>query len=150
MYSISIIFRNISESTEFLSCEKQFHVIKNMIFLLNLHDEEEYEALSVAGFKPELEFDYERACQILGKSYVDNWIEEGIVTDNCNPLCNKNLDYLNTPVKRKQFYNELPKELRRTGSISMRLHKNYTLMMIEQEIVEMNTVVDTLVSEIKI
>ena len=150
MYSITIIFKNLCESTEFLSCEKQFHVIRNMIFLLNLHDEEEYEALSAAGFKPELEFDYERACQILGKNHVDNWIEEGIVTDDFNPLCNKNLDYLNTPEKRKQLYNELPKELRRTGSISMRLHKNYTLMMIEQEIIEMNTVVDTLVSEIKI
>ena len=150
MYSISIIFKNLRDSIGFLTCEKQFHVIRNMIFSMRLYNAEEYEALSAAGFKPELEFDYERACQILGKSYVDNWIEEGIVTDNCNPLCNKNLDYLNTPVKRKQFYNELPKELRRTGSISMRLHKNYTLMMIEQEIVEMNTVVDTLVSEIKI
>jgi len=117
---------------------------------MKLYDAEEYEALSAAGFKPELEFDYEEACQVLGENHVDNWIEEGIFTDDFNPLYNKNLDYLNTPEKRKQFYDSLPKELRRTGSIQGTLHKNYTLMMIEQEILEMNTVVDTLVSEIKI
>ena len=130
-----MLYKNLYESTMFLGCDQQYHVIKNMIFSMNLNEEDSYTALSATKFIPKFEFDYEDACMVLGKDVVDKWIENGSFTDNFDPISTKNLDYLVTPEKRKQFYDTYNQgELRRTGSKYVCLHKNFTLAEIEHSV----------------
>jgi hypothetical protein len=144
---MELIFKSLRESIRFLSDDHQYHVINNMIFSMNLNEEDSYTALSATKFIPKFEFDYEDACMILGKDVVDKWIENGSFTDNFDPVSTKNLDYLITPEKRKQFYDVYNQgELRRTGSVYVRLHKNFTLAEIEYSVNERIKEVDKLLA----
>lgn len=143
---LNMVFKNLYESTMFLGCDQQYHVIKNMIFSMNLNEEDSYTALSATRFMPKFEFDYDNAYMVLGKDVVDKWIENGTFTDNYDPVSRKNLDYLVNPEKRKQFYDKYNQgELRRTGSISVRLHKNFTFAEIEHSVNERIKEVDKLI-----
>lgn len=133
---LNMIFKNLSASIGFLNDDMKFEIIKNMIFFMNLNEEDSYTALVASNFSPRLVFNYDKACDVLGKIVVDEILKTGNFTDNFDPILGKNLDYLVNPEKRKQFYDEYIKNntLRRTGSICIRLHKNFTLALIEHEV----------------
>ena len=144
---LTTVFKNLYESTMFLGYDQQYHVINNMIFSMNLNEEDSYTALSATKFTPKFEFDYDNACMVLGKDVVDKWIEEGSFTDNYDPVSTKNLDYLVTPDKRKHFYDTYNQgELRKTGSICVRLHANFTLAEIEHSVNIRKKEVDELIA----
>ena len=141
---LTMLFKSLRESMKFLNDDHQYHVVKNLIFILGLHDEEEYEALVASKFTPENVFDYDRAYMVLGKDVVDKWIEHGSFSDIL--LSMKNLDYLVTPEKRKQFYDQYNQQLHRTSSICIRLHKNFTLAEIEYSVNQRIKEVDKLIA----
>lgn len=146
---MELIFKNLRDSVGFLNGDYQFYVVKNMIFSMNLNEEDSYTALVAAGFPPQFEFDYEGACNTLGKDTVDEWLKGNFV-DDFHPASRKNLDYLVNPEKRKKFYDEYLQEikggLRRTGSICVHLHQNFTIAEIEYEVSIKNKEVDELVA----
>jgi hypothetical protein len=147
---LTMIFKNLRDSVSFLAGDYPFHVVKNMIFSMNLNEEDSYTALVAAGFPPQFEFDYEGACYTLGKDTVDEWLDHGNFVDDFHPASRKNLDYLVNPEKRKKFHDEYLQEiqggLRRTGSICVRLHQNFTIAEIEYEVSIRNKEVDELVA----
>ena len=101
---------------------------------MGLTGRDEYLAMKAYGFLMDVGLDYEEAYTVLGKEFVDNWIEQGTLTDDFDPITNEDLDYWCDPTARKKYYDEyMAKQtgMRRTGSIGVKLHPNFTLAEIE-------------------
>ncbi len=78
--------------------------------------------------------DYVGAYKVLGKDCVDEWIKMGTFADSSDPIAFENLDHWRDPESRKKYYEEhLAKQtgLRRTGSMCVKLHPNFTIAEIE-------------------
>jgi len=135
MFSIHTIFKNLKES-----CQLTREQVKNFCFALRLNEQDEFEAMFAAGFESiDDNFDLQEAQDVLGKEDVNLWLKEGYWFDDFHPLFQVNLDYLNTAEKRKKFYINFLKEerkagLRRTGSIGVLIHHNFTLAAIEHAV----------------
>ena len=136
MFSIHTVFKNLKESFCQLDRDQQYHIVNNFCFTLHLSEPDKFEAMLAAGFETtDDNFDLQEARDILGKEDVDSWLSEGYWFDNCHPLYQINLDYLNTAEKREKFYTNFLKEeresgLRRTGSIGALVHHYFTLAAI--------------------
>jgi len=76
----------------------------------------------------------ERLCRVLGETRAKHWIEHGSMTDDFNPMYHKDLSTYDTPEKRREIVkSEYSVLFRRTGSITVMLHPNYTLAFMEHE-----------------
>jgi len=76
-------------------------------------------------------FDKARLERIFGKFVLS----EPDYTDDFHPFSNQDLSFLDTPEKRSQYFLNFfqKKGLRRTGSISVRLHQNFTIGYLEYQ-----------------
>lgn len=104
---------------------------------MGLEGRDEYLAMKAYGFLMNVGLDYEEAYAVLGKEFVDNWIEQGTLTDDFDPIANEDLDYWCDPGARKKYYDEYMAKrtgMRRTGSIGVKLHPNFTLAEIEHAV----------------
>lgn len=146
MFSIELIFKNLKESVGFLNNEQQKHVIKNLIYSLQLDQYDEYTALVMAGFIGEENFDIQRAYDVLGKTDVDDWLNGGYLIDSNHPLYNHNLEYLNTIRKRQVFYEEFIRyeqsnSDRPRGYLEEHIHPNFIFAAIEHAVrIRINTI----------
>lgn len=81
------------------------------------------------------QFDIVKAYRFFGYIMVDTWLNTPFYTDDLDPLWNKDLSYLDTPEKRKDFTHQQKsitnQGLRRTGSVAGFLHINYVYAGIE-------------------
>ncbi len=104
---------------------------------LGLKNRDEYLAMKAYGFDMEEGLDYDKAYAVLGKECVDEWIKNGTMSDDFHPLAHANLDYWCDPEARKKYYEEYLEKrsgLRRTGSMGVKLHPNFTIAEIEYAI----------------
>ena len=78
-------------------------------------------------------FDIERAKRIIGNIAIEWYSYPETHTDDMHPFGNRDLSFLDTPEKRKEYFREFFsfKGLRRTGSISATIHRNFTIAAIE-------------------
>lgn len=109
-------------------------VPRDIIKQLGLEGRDEYLAMRACGYVVGAGLDYDEAYKVLGKDNVDSWIENGTNSDDFHPMAHKNLDYWCDPIERQKYYEEyLEKKssLRRTGSIGVKLHPNFTIAEIE-------------------
>ena len=127
------VFTSLRESIAFLDEDTKLRIVQNMIHVMNLDRAEEYQALKIFNFERDVPLDYERACKVFDKSRVDEILKEGTFVDDFHPLTGKDLGHWNTPDKRRQYYEEYMANsvLRRTGSMSVRLHQNFTIAQLE-------------------
>ena len=76
----------------------------------------------------------ERLYRVLGKGFVEHWMENGSISDDLNPWYTHDLSAFDTPEKRKEIVHyEYHSGPRKTGSIMVILHPNYTLAFMERE-----------------
>ena len=80
-------------------------------------------------------FDLQRAIRVIGED-VTEWANYQDYSDDFHPFSNQDLSFLDTPEKRKEHFQEFFARtgLRRTGSISVPLHQNFTFGNIENQI----------------
>lgn len=78
-------------------------------------------------------FDLSRAKRIIGNNAVEWYNYPETHTDDMHPFGNRDLSFLDTPKKRKEYFHEFFsfKGLRRTGSISVTIHRNFCIAVIE-------------------
>lgn len=107
---------------------------QELIEEMGLKDRDEYLALKACGFIVNEGLDVEEAYKILGRELVDEWIQMGTFADSSDPIAFENLDHWCDPDSRKKYYEEhLAKHttLRRTGSMCVKVHPNFTIAEIE-------------------
>jgi hypothetical protein len=128
------VFTHLREATTFLDDATKLRIVHNMVHAMQLGNSEEYKALKIFNFVEDVPLDYNRACASFGKDRVDTIINDGTLTDDFHPLAGKNLDYWHTPEKRRRYYEEYMnsnQKIRRTGSIGVKLHPNFTIAQLE-------------------
>jgi hypothetical protein len=104
---------------------------------MGLEGRDRYLAMKAYGIAMHTGLDYDEAYRVLGVEKVNNWIENGTYSDDFHPTLKENLDYWCDPEMRQQYYEEyLSKnaKIRRTGSMAVKLHKNFTIAEIEHAI----------------
>ena len=77
----------------------------------------------------------DRLNRVLGAGLVEHWMDTGSLTDDMNPWYRMDFSAYDTMEKRREIaYSEYATVgLRRTGSLTVMLHPNYTLAFIEKE-----------------
>jgi hypothetical protein len=77
----------------------------------------------------------DRLNRVLGAGFVEHWMDMGSLTDDMNPWYRMDFSAYDTMEKRREIaYSEYATVgLRRTGSLTVMLHPNYTLAFIEKE-----------------
>jgi len=77
----------------------------------------------------------DRLNRVLGAGLVEHWLNTGSISDDMNPWSRVDLSTYDTMEKRREIvrseYDTV--SLRRTGSIMVMLHPNYTLAFLEKE-----------------
>jgi hypothetical protein len=76
-----------------------------------------------------------RLNRVLGAGLVEDWMDAGSITDDMNPWYRMDLSTYDTMEKRKEIVSTEYKQvgLRRTGSLMVMVHPNYTLAFLEHE-----------------
>lgn len=77
----------------------------------------------------------DRLNRVLGSSLVEHWLDAGSISDDMNPWYRTDLSTYDTMEKRREIVNSEYSTvgLRRTGSLMVMLHKNYTLAFMEYD-----------------
>ena len=132
MTDIVQVFTAIRKAHESLDVCVRTDITLNIIKEMKLNNQDEYLALKTCGLVSSEGLDFDRAYEIFGKEMIHNWIRDGTVADDFHPFAGENLDHWYNPELRKKYYEE-SLSIRRTGSISVKLHPNFTLAEIEHE-----------------
>jgi hypothetical protein len=137
MCDIDRMFRAISCAL-YNKVDNQESIIKHIIYEADLDGRDAHTALRAGMMTPWKGLDYEEAYMVLGKKYVDEWIEYGTFTDKFDPLVYENFNYWSNPTLRQMYYEEYlahNSRLRRSGSVcTTRLHPNFTIAEIEHAV----------------
>jgi len=72
----------------------------------------------------------DRLYRILGRDFVDMWIENGTLEFSHHELANKDLSDYDTPEKREKLFKRKP-TIPKINARMIMLHPNYTLAAIE-------------------
>ena len=95
---------------------------------------------------------YARAIRLYGRDHINQWISDGDWSDDFNPIHHIDMSEWDTAAKREDVYekfkaHERSNGLRRTGSIAIKIHANYTLASIESHIREMESyIIETMLA----
>jgi hypothetical protein len=133
MCDITQTFTAIHKGLESVNVYMRGDIIETIIKEMGLEGRDEYLAMKAYGFLMYTDLDYEEAYAVLGKETVDEWIKNGSYADDFHPMAYQNLDYWCDPIARQKYYEEYLEgvKMRRTGSIGVKLHPNFTLAEIE-------------------
>ena len=108
--------------------------MRRLIREMGLNDRDEYLAIKASGLLTHQGLDWEKAYEVLGEDNVNEWVAMGTFADSSDPIAFENLDHWCDPDSRKTYYEEhLAKHttLRRTGSMCVKVHPNFTIAEIE-------------------
>lgn len=108
--------------------------VYSLIKEMGLEGRDGYLAMKSYGCPTWQGLDYDRADEILGKECVDEWLAIGTFADSSDAIRYENLDHWCDPEARQKYYEEhLSKQsgLRRTASMRIKLHQNFTIAEIE-------------------
>lgn len=131
---IAEVFTALRKALESVDVYAREPIPHRLIKEMGLEGRDEYLALKAYGFIVDEGLDYDEAYKILGQDVVDEWIQMGTIADSFDPIAFENLDYWCDPSSRKKYYEEhLAKHtgLRRTGSMCVKTHVNFTIAEIE-------------------
>jgi hypothetical protein len=131
---IAEVFTALRKALETIDVYAREQIPRRLIEEMGLKDRDEYLALKAYGFIVNEGLDVEEAYEILGKECVDEWVSMGTFADSSDPIAFENLDHWCDPDSRKKYYEEhLAKHttLRRTGSMCVKVHPNFTIAEIE-------------------
>ena len=137
MCDITLTFTAIHKALETVDVYIREPIPHRIMREMGLTGRDEYLAMKAYGFLMNVGLDYEEAYKVLGKERVDEWIQMGTFMDSSDPISFENLDYWYDPTARKKYYEEyLAKHtgLRRTGSMCVKAHPNFTLAQIEHTV----------------
>jgi hypothetical protein len=108
---------------------------------MGLEGRDKYLAMKAYGIVKHVGLDYDEAYKVLGVDKVNEWIEQGTYSDDFNPTLKENLDYWCDPESRQEYYEEYNAKntrIRRTGSMAVKLHPNFTIAEIEHAVRKAN------------
>jgi hypothetical protein len=82
---------------------------------------------------------YVRGVRILGKKYIDSWINNSLYEDSTSPYVNIDMSVLDTAEKRQVIMESINSHspcgmLRRSGKNAVKMHINYTYAFMEHAI----------------
>jgi hypothetical protein len=133
MCDVTKVFTAVRKALEAVDVYNRIDIFQNIMREMDLNDRDKYLAMKAYGFLMYTGLSDE-VYDILGKERINTWIEQGSLSDDFHPFAHTNLDHWYDPIARKEYYEEYLANnsgLRRTGSIGVKLHPNFTLAEIE-------------------
>jgi hypothetical protein len=133
MSDVTKMFTAIRKALDAVDVYNRTDIFQNIMREMDLNDRDRYLAMKAYGFTMYTGLGDE-VYDTLGKDRVKNWIDQGSLSDDFHVFAHANLDHWYDPIVRKEYYEEYLANytgLRRTGSIGVKLHPNFTLEEIE-------------------
>ena len=136
MCDITRMFTAVRKALDAVDVYNRTDIFQTIMREMELDDRGRYLAMKAYGFPMYTGINREQAYSVLGKERVDEWIERGSLSDDFHPLAYMVLDHWYDPIARQEYYEEYlaNNTPRKTGTVSVRLHPNFTLAEIEHTV----------------